>query len=157
MIHSISLLIVLAVVWLVLSGHYTGLLLTLGAVSCLFVVYIARRMDVIDHESHPLHIGHVLPFYWLWLGKEIVKANIDVTRRVLSPSLPISPVLFTVPADQRTDLGKVIYANSITLTPGTVSADVGKDFIQVHALTEEGAAAVRGGEMGRRVTALERQ
>jgi len=62
-----------------------------------------------------------------------------------------------VPADQRTDLGKVIYANSITLTPGTVSADVGKDFIQVHALTEEGAAAVRGGEMGRRVTALERQ
>jgi len=85
MIHSISLLIVLAVVWLVLSGHYTGLLLTLGAVSCLFVVYIARRMDVIDHESHPLHIGHVLPFYWLWLGKEIVKANIDVTRRVVSP------------------------------------------------------------------------
>jgi len=153
--HTVSLFVVLAAVWLLLSGHFTAFLLTLGLLSCLFVVYIAHRMDVVDHESHPLHIGHLLPIYWVWLIKEIIKANIDVTKRILNPKLPISPVLFTVPATQRTDLGKVIYANSITLTPGTVSTDVGADTIQVHALSEEGAEDLRGGAMGRRVTEFE--
>lgn len=156
MIHTVSLFGILAAVWLVLSGHYTGLLLTLGALACVFVVYIAHRMDVIDRESHPLHLGHLLPAYWLWLGKEIVKANIDVTRRVLSPRLDISPELFTVPISQKTDLGRVIYANSITLTPGTVTIAVDDDTIQVHALSKAGADEIRAGGMDRRVAALER-
>jgi len=96
-----------------------------------------------------------LPGYWLWLLAEIVKANIDVARRVVDPSLPIDPRLFEVPAHQKTDLGRVIYANSITLTPGTLSTDVSRDKIQVHALSGAGEDDLRTGTMDAKVCALE--
>lgn len=145
----------LAVVWLLLSGHYTTLILIFGAISCAFVTYLARRFDVVDHESHPLHMSWRLPGYWLWLLVEIVKANIDVGRRIIAPSLPIDPMLFEVDASQKTDLGRVIFANSITLTPGTVSVDMREGKILVHALTAEGAADLRQGTMNAKATALE--
>jgi multicomponent Na+:H+ antiporter subunit E len=62
----------------------------------------------------------------------------------------------TLPVSQRTEIGRALYANSITLTPGTVSIDLGEDYVSVHALTEEGAQALIEGEMDRRVAALER-
>jgi multicomponent Na+:H+ antiporter subunit E len=73
----------------------------------------------------------------------------------LSPSLPISPTIIHVRASQKSDLGKVIYGNSITLTPGTVAIDIDGDKIEVHALTREAAQALRDGDMDRRVTRLE--
>jgi multicomponent Na+:H+ antiporter subunit E len=145
----------LAVVWLLLSGHYNTLLLVFGALSCAFVTYLALRFDVVDHESHPLHMWWRLPGYWLWLLVEIVKANIDVGRRIIDPNLPIDPMLFEVDADQKSDLGRVIFANSITLTPGTVSVDVRENKILVHALTAEGAEDLRRGTMNAKTTALE--
>jgi multicomponent Na+:H+ antiporter subunit E len=145
----------LAVVWLLLSGHYTTLILIFGAISCAFVTYLARRFDVVDHESHPLHMSWRLPGYWLWLLVEIVKANIDVGRRIIDPKLPIDPMLFEVDASQKTDLGRVIFANSITLTPGTVSVDMREGKILVHALTAEGAEDLRQGTMNAKATALE--
>jgi len=154
-LHVVSLFVGLAVVWLLLSGHNTTFMWTLGALSCAFVTYVAHRMDVIDHESHPLHLTWRLPGYWFWLAVEIIKANIDVTKRVLHPGLPIDPRLFTVPTSQATDLGRVIYANSITLTPGTISTDVGGDYIQVHALSAGGEEDLREGTMDRKVSALE--
>lgn len=154
-LHTISLFAVLAGVWLLLSGHYDYLLLAFGVLSCAFVTYLAHRFDVVDHESYPLHLSRRLPGYWLWLLVEIVKANVDVTRRVLDPRMPIDPRLFETGMSQTTDLGHVIYANSITLTPGTVSVDVKPDTILVHALTAESEAALKSGEMDARVTALE--
>lgn len=153
--RAISLFFALAVVWLLLSGHFDGLLLALGALSCGFVVYLARRMQVLDREGHPLHLGFRLPGYWLWLAMEIIKANIDVARRTLDPRLPIDPRLFELDASQPSDLGRVIYANSITLTPGTVATDVGASTIQVHALNAEAEDALRAGAMDAKVTALE--
>ena len=82
-------------------------------------------------------------------------ANIDVSRRILDPKLPIRPNFIRVKASQQGDLGRVIYANSITLTPGTVSVDMEADEITVHALSYEGAAEDMSGEMDRRVSALE--
>ncbi len=145
----------LAVVWLLLSGHYTTLILIFGALSCALVTYLARRFDVVDHESHPWHMWWRLPGYWLWLLVEIVEANIDVGRRIIDPSLPIDPMLFEVDATQKSDLGRVIFANSITLTPGTVSVDMREGKILVHALTAEGAADLRQGTMNAKATALE--
>ncbi len=145
----------LAAVWLLLSGHYTPLMLVFGALSCAFVAFLAHRFDLVDHESHPLRVGWRLPVYWLWLLVEIVKANFDVGKRILDPSLPIEPILFEVEASQKTDLGKVIFANSITLTPGTISVDVGEDRILVHALTREGADELLRGTMDAKVTAME--
>jgi len=153
--RMVSLVVVLAVVWLLLSGHYTGLLLILGALSCVFVAWIAHRMEVVDHEGHPIHISWRAPNYWLWLGWEIVKANIDVTRRILDPRLPISPTVFTVTASQKTDLGRVTYANSITLTPGTVSLSLSENEIEVHALSRDAAEELKRGAMDRQVTRFE--
>ena len=155
MARALSLSIVLYVLWILLSGHFDPLLLSLGAVSCVFVAWIAYRMDVVDHEGHPIHLTWRAAIYWPWLLWEIVKANIDVAKIVLDPKLPISPQVFTVKASQVDDLGLAIYANSITLTPGTVSIDVKDATIQVHALTQELADGLLTGEMDRRATEME--
>ncbi len=111
-------------------------------------------MDIVDHEGHPLHLTWRAIGYWGWLCVEIIKANIDVIKQVLSPQMSISPTMVRVRASQRSDLGQVIYANSITLTPGTISVDVANDEILVHALSESGAKDLIGGEMDRRVTRM---
>jgi multicomponent Na+:H+ antiporter subunit E len=145
----------LIVVWLLLSGHYTPLIMTFGLVSVGVVVAIALRMDVIDHESVPIHLTGRFLSYWFWLAVEIVKANIDVAKRIWSPSLPISPTLFRLKTSQPGELGQVIYANSITLTPGTVSVSLEDGKILVHAIAREVGDDLSAGEMDRRVTRLE--
>jgi multicomponent Na+:H+ antiporter subunit E len=154
--HALSLGIFLGALWVLLSGYFTPLLLFFGLVSVCLVVYLALRMDVVDHEGHPVHLKIRLTIsYWLWLLKEIVISNIDVCRRILSPGMPISPIVIRIKSTQATGLGHVIYANSITLTPGTVSMNVDGDVIEVHALTGEGAANLEAGEMNRRVRLME--
>jgi multicomponent Na+:H+ antiporter subunit E len=154
-VHAISLGVVLAIVWLLLSGHFEPLVLTLGLASCVVVVAITRRMDLVDHEGHPIHLTRRATGYWLWLAWEVVKANIDVAKRVLAPNMNISPTMVRLTASQKTDLGLVIYANSITLTPGTVSVDVDPGEILVHALSRDAADDLKGGEMDRRVAQVE--
>ncbi len=156
-IHGVGLCLALVLCWLLLSGYFQILLLGLGAVSVLFCVWIAMRMDLIDHEGVPLHITWASLRYLPWLLWEIVKANIDVAKLVIAPSLPISPSLFNAPVSQKTDLGQAIYANSITLTPGTVSVDLDPGVILVHALHEGSADGVLEGEMDKRVSKLEGQ
>jgi multicomponent Na+:H+ antiporter subunit E len=153
--HAINLALFLFAIWVLLSGHYTPLMLLFGVLSTLFVVFLATRADLIDRETQPVLIKPSVLFYWVWLGREIIKSNIDVTRRILSPGLPISPTVFTVRAGQKTELGRVTYANSITLVPGTVTMDVDGDVFTVHALTREAAADLKRGEMNRRVCDVE--
>lgn len=155
MLHALSLAVGLYGLWLLLSGHPEPLLLVLGLCSTALVVLIALRMDVIDHESHPLHLTFKLPAYWVWLAWEIIKANLSVSRIVLTPGLPISPTVVRVNASQKSELGQVIYANSITLTPGTVSMRLEDGRIEVHALTASMARDLEGGDMDRRVSRLE--
>ncbi len=147
---------VLVAVWLVWSGHYDPLLLSLGAASCALVLVIALRMGIVDHEGAPVELPLRLVRYLPWLIWEIAKANVDVAFRILHPRLPISPRVFRVRAGQRRDVGRVIYANSITLTPGTVSIDTQGDTITVHALTADAAEGVLNGRMDRNVCRLER-
>ncbi len=155
MIHALSLGTVLVGLWLLLSGHYTFFLLTLGVASIVLVLVIALRMDVVDQEGHPVHLTFTALLDWPWLGWQIVKANIDVARRILAPGLPISPTVVKVKASQKSEVGKVMYANSITLTPGTISMRLEGDEIEVHALTREAAEELQQGEMDRRVSAVE--
>lgn len=155
MLRAVSLFAVLFVTWLLLSGVYEPLLIAFGVASCLLAVLIARRMEIVDHEGHPVHLGRRVSLYWVWLGWEVVKSNIDVAKRIVAPGLPISPTVVTVKTSQATEIGQVTYANSITLTPGTISMRVGKDSIDVHALSRDAAAALEQGEMDRRVTEIE--
>ena len=104
--------------WLVLSGHFEPLLIGLGIGSTVLVVFISVRMGLVDREGVPLDLASRFAVYFVWLMKEVVVANFHVARIILDPRLPISPVLVTYHVSPRTDLGRVIYANSITLTPG---------------------------------------
>ena len=154
----LSLGVTLFGVWLLWSGHYTierTLVLVLGIVSCLAVVAIVRRMGIVDSEGHPIHLAGRAIMYVPWLLLAILRSNVDVALRILNPRLPVSPTLIRARATQKTALGKVIYANSITLTPGTVSVDVENDLVLVHALSRESAGELAEGEMDRRVTAVE--
>lgn len=155
MSYALSSALVLYVFWLLLSGYFTAFLMTVGAASAVAVVLLARRMDIADHEGHPVHLGLRVFTYWPWLIVEIIKSAWDVSKIILNPRLPVSPVLIRVKTSQKTEVGVVVYANSITLTPGTISVDVGHGEILVHALTREGAAGLQSGEMDRRVTAFE--
>ena len=145
----------LAIIWLANSGHYSVLILSLGLLSVVFVVWLSNRMDIIDREAPPVYMIHGLPGYYLWLIGKIVQANIDVVKHVWRPRLAITPCTASLTASQATDIGKVIYANSITLTPGTVALNIDGDQIVVHSLTAAGLEELRSGEMDRRVTALE--
>ncbi|MGB5603650.1 MAG: Na+/H+ antiporter subunit E, partial [Gammaproteobacteria bacterium] len=91
--HIVSLGVVLFALWLGLSGHLTPLMLSLGVASTLLTVYIAHRMDVIDHETYPAHMTILLVRFWFFLGREIVAANIDVIKRIFKPGKNISPQL----------------------------------------------------------------
>ena len=142
-------------IWVLLSGHYTPLLLVLGVLSTLLVVLLAARADLIDREIYPVLLKSSVLLYWFWLGREIIKSNIHVARLILDPAMPISPNVFTVRAFQKTELGRVAYANSITLVPGTVAMDVEEDVITVHALTMAAAKDLKRGDMNRRVCHVE--
>ncbi|WP_025899134.1 Na+/H+ antiporter subunit E [Sneathiella glossodoripedis] len=150
--RTIGLILVLFAVWLLFSGIYTPLIISFGIVSCILVGWLARRMDVIDHEGLPLQLGIQIIVYWGWLVLEIVKANLDVAKCVLFPKKYLRPSFFISRITQKSDLGKVIYANSITLTPGTVTVDLYDENILVHALTEASAEGVKSGEMDEKVT-----
>ena len=143
--HVVNLSLFLFAVWLALSGHYTALLLVLGVVASLFVVLLATRAELVDGEVDPVLLKPRVLLYWLWLGREVVKSNIDVTRRILDPKMRISPNVLRVKATQRTDLGRV-----------TVAMSVEADEITVHALTWDVAADLQRGEMDRRITDMER-
>lgn len=156
MLHAISLASILFGLWLLLSGHYTAGPVLLGAASVVFALAVALRMDVVDHEGVPARLGPRVLLYWPWLLWQIVHSNLEVARCILSPSLPIQPRNLVLRASQKTDLGRVIYANSITLTPGTVTVEIEAGELLVHALTASAARSLRKGDMDRRVSRVER-
>ena len=141
-------------IWLLLSGHYDPLLLSLGLLSCALCLYVTWKANFIDNEGLPLHLLVRLPVYTIWLFKEIIKANID-TAKIIILNNP-NPQNFRVKSTQKTEAGKVMYANSITLTPGTVTTQLDEDILEVHALTAEMAEDVKNGQMDKMVTWLER-
>jgi multicomponent Na+:H+ antiporter subunit E len=154
MLHTISLGLALAGTWLLLSGIYdNALILGLGVVSVAVVVLVSRRMKLIDEEGTPIHLAARIPIYGPWLLWEILKSSVDVARRAFSRKPEIDPILIRLPTRLRSDLSRVIYANSITLTPGTVTVSVEPDTLVVHALSREGAAGLEAGGMARRVAA----
>lgn len=147
--------VALAVQWFLMSGQTAPLILFFGVVSIALTVLLARRMRLTDREGFPIHLLPRLVGYLPWLGREIAKSNWDVAKIVLDPRLPISPTMRTFRVAPRTDLGKVIYGNSITLTPGTITTGIVGDEFEIHALTRAAWDGTEEGEMGRRVCRLE--
>ncbi|QTF93577.1 Na+/H+ antiporter subunit E [Halomonas sp. BM-2019] len=154
--YVISLSVTLFAIWLLFSGQWTHpILVPLGAASVAMTVYLAYRMRILDREGHPVHLLVPVIKYLPWLAKEVVKANLVVAGHIIRGRNSLSPRLCRLDATQKTDLGRVFLANSITLTPGTVTVYVREQEVWFYALTEELERGVLSGEMDRRVTRLE--
>ncbi len=143
--------------WLLLSGHYTPWLIGAGAVCAAAIVGFGLRMGFVDSEGFPIGLMPRAVTYWPWLAWEIVKSALGVARLIVDPRLPISPRLIRVDATQKTAVGLTTFANSITLTPGTISVEVSErdNMIWVHAISADTAAGLEDGVMDRRVTQFE--
>ena len=155
MLHAVTLFVLFYAFWLLMSGHYTPFLLAVGAAVSAAVVWFAHRMDVADREGHPIHLGPSALTYWPWLAKEILKSALEVSRIILDPKLPATPTVARFKPRQKSVVGLVTHANSITLTPGTLSIEVGPEQFVVHGLTRAGAAGCIDSEMDRRVERFE--
>ena len=155
-VRSILSILALFALWLLLSGIYKPLIVWLGLVSSVVAVLAVRRMDAVD--GHRLSVPlRPLKFsiYLLWLLKEIAFSNIAVTKLILSPKLRLNQHLFPVPNTQRSELAAAIYANSITLTPGTVSVEIDHDVFWVHAVDYSNDDRAALANMDARVSAFE--
>lgn len=155
MLQAVSAFITLFLFWVLLSGYFTAFLLAAGVGSSLAVVLLARRMGVLDSEGHPITMLPRALAYTAWLVWEIVKSAWVVSRIILDPKLPISPTMVRFKPTQRTPVGLVTHANSITLTPGTITMQATPGQFLVHSLTREGAEGAASGDMDARVTACE--
>jgi multicomponent Na+:H+ antiporter subunit E len=146
--------VLLASTWLLWSGHWTPLLLTLGAASCGLALLVALRTGFFDPDAYTLDLAPRLLRYWLWLLGEIVRSNLAVTRVVLSRTREIAPEVVRIDAKHLPPRIQALLANAITLTPGTVTLDVNEGVIEVHCLTREIAAELEAGAMLRRAEQL---
>ena len=158
MLQKLGLFVALCAGWILWSGYFKPLLLGLGLASALVCTYLAVRMrkaDGVGSQFKFLEHVHQLATYWPWLLLEIAKSNVDVAKIILSGKMNIDPVMIRLKAGQVTEMGQVIYGNSITLTPGTITVDIDDGELLVHALTQAGADGLAEGEMDRRITALE--
>jgi len=152
-IYLPGLILALAAFWFALSGETAPLFLMLGALSLLLTLWLIARLKLIDRDASPYHRAPHMLVYGGWLLIEIVKANAAVIRRILGPTHAIDPVMVNVPTTARTKLGRALFANSITLTPGTVTVDVDGDQLKVHALVRETSTAQSFAQMDRKVAA----
>ena len=159
MTRYLTLTTVLVVFWLLLSGHYTPLFFFFAALSIVLVVTISFRMDRVDQETDPLRLSPSLVSYCFYLAKETVMSNIDMVKRIWGRKVTIAPGVAKIKATQKTRMGKVIYANSITLTPGTVTLDIDeeREEFEVHSIDVALLEDLQKGEMDRRVSSLEKQ
>jgi len=146
--------IILFVFWMVMAGKFDIFHASLGVISCLFVAYMSH--DLLFKEMKiGRKIKEVIRFilYIPWLIYQIILANLHVVRLALSPNMYelIDPHIMRFKVKIKKDISKVTFANSITLTPGTITADIIDDEFVVHALSQAVDDDLMTGEMEQRV------
>jgi len=156
--HSLVLILNLAAAWMIWSGMNSvdnPFVLALGGCSLLLTIWVCIRMRIIDSEAVPLHFSWRIVPYGLYLIKEIIVSNIEVAKIVLARKMPLQRCMIEVHAKHDSEIANVFLANSITLTPGTVSVSMDEGTIKVHALSFEGAEDDLSGEMAGKIRKLE--
>lgn len=139
-----------------MSGVYKPLTTSFGLASAIIAVLVVRRMDRIDGANMELRINPVrFVSYIMWLMVEIAKANWTVAKLVLSPDMALNPKFLHIPYSQKTSVCKALFANSITLTPGTISVEVEDGQFLVHAVAYSDGDIEALADMDARVTAVE--
>jgi len=153
-VRILTLVLLLIAAWVLWSGYFKPLLLGLGAFSCLLTVWIVRRMGHFDDDMFAFHYDWRILGFWAWLGAEIVKSSLEVTRIVLRRRIEVEPTVVEIDGQGLGPTDLALLGNSITLTPGTLTLDVFDGRLRVHALTGEGAESLQRGEMKQRLSAL---
>lgn len=148
--YALAILVAIVAFWLGMSGQTSGLLLGMGTASVILTMILAYRLDIIDRQGAAYVRLFQMLLYLPWLIKEIVKANWRVVKACLKADIDIDPALVKLKSSCSSDLAKVVFANSITLTPGTVTVDIDGDKFLIHALYEEDAGPGAFDEMDRR-------
>ncbi len=143
--------------WLLMSGIYKPMVISFGLASVIFVLYVTGRMNRIDEDRLDIRLKPIAFLgYMVWLMGEIVKANVAVTKIILSTGMPLRQHLFSAKYTQESDLAQVVFANSITLTPGTITVETEAGHFLVHAIDYSADNNLALADMDRRVTATER-
>lgn len=146
--------ILLSMFWLLLSGYIQPLLLGFGVASVAVVLFILKRMDDIDKEQQHIGISLRLVRYLPWLIGQIVSSSIQVTKLIWGSSNKVSPTLAKISVKNVPAKTRALYANSITLTPGTLSIDLADDEVTVHALQKSSIDELKQGDMEKKITTI---
>lgn len=150
-LRHLGVFLVLFLFWLVLSGHYDPLHLSMGLMCAGLVSFFSSDLLFPDLPAHGTLIRTWRFLRYIpWLLYQVVLANLHVVYLVFRPSL-INPRIVYFKSRLRTDLSRVTLGNSITLTPGTITMDINDREFRVHALSDKVAQALLAGEMERRV------
>jgi len=129
----ITVFILSMIFWLMLTFEFTISNIIVGAVGSLITSLIFTRFFVknvyklIQPHRYFWFLVYLVVFIW-----ECIKANIDVAYRVLHPAMPIRPGIVKVKTTLKSDMAKMLLANSITMTPGTISVDIIDDYLYIH-------------------------
>jgi len=145
--HILKWTIVLFAFWLLLSGFFQPLLLSFGVVSVSLVAFVVKRMDKVDSEPRLFSINPKIFRYAIWLIGQIAQSSFHVTKLIWGGSRDVSPSLAKIPVESLPQNKQVLYANSITLTPGTLSVDLDDQDVTVHALQASSIDALKKGDM----------
>jgi len=140
--------------WALLSGHFDIFYLGIGFASVTLIAWLHSRLPASPEARSPSLRGVRLPLYGLWLFWQMVLSALYVARVIINPNKHLDPRLIAFRSKQPSLLSHVIFANSITLTPGTLTVDLEADQYLVHALTPETADATVDGKMASRVARL---
>lgn len=154
---SIFIFLVLAGMWVAFSGLFKPLLLFFGLLSIILVMYLLKRMNLLSNKKNRSFRLFGLILYFFWLFFEILKSNYNLVLMILKPRSKVNQKLINVKYSQKSDVGQVIFANSITLTPGTVTVELDEKNFQVHVLDYNDKTIGNLQEMNERVTNLEKE
>lgn len=132
--------IVLFVTYLLLA-EFSLYEVALGAiVSAVLTLILVKFVNFSIDITFPIKLVKFIVIYlpvFIW---KLILANFDVARRVLSPKIPLNPGIVKVPTALKGDFGKLTLANSITLTPGTLSIDIEDDYLYIHTVDVKGTS-----------------
>ena len=152
--HLTKWAVALAIFWLLLSGFLKPLLFAFGAISVALVLYVLKRMDDVDSAPQQLGANFSLLRYLPWLMGQIVASSVQVTQLIWGSVDKVSPAIAKVDSSTVSKSNRVTYANSITLTPGTLSVDLDDEHITVHALQSDSIEELAEGGMAKKIESL---
>ena len=152
--HTGKWIVLLFLFWILLSGYFQPLLLGFGVLSVAIVLVVLKRMDAVDQEQKQVNSGYSMLRYLVWLIGQIVSSAIFVTKLIWGSADKLSPTLAKIPVTNIPKKNRVLYANSITLTPGTLSVDLVDEELTVHALQKSSIESLKQGDMEKKIIAI---